>query len=229
MATLILLRHGESQWNAENRFTGWTDVDLTPKGESEAARAGKAIAAAGLGFAAAYASVLKRAVRTLHIVERETGLEAVPEYKTWRLNERHYGALQGLNKTETAEKFGAKQVKIWRRSFDVRPPLLEPDDPRSPRFERKYAFADRRVLPLGESLKDAIERVLPVWSDFIAPDLKSGKNVIVAAHGNSLRGLIKFIKNIGDDEIVSLEIPTAVPYVFEFDADLNLKSERVLP
>lgn len=169
MATLILLRHGESQWNAENRFTGWTDVDLTPKGESEAARAGKAIAAAGLGFAAAYASVLKRAVRTLHIVERETGLEAVPEYKTWRLNERHYGALQGLNKAETAEKFGAKQVKIWRRSFDVRPPLLEPDDPRSPRFERKYAFADRRVLPLGESLKDAIERVLPVWSDFIAP------------------------------------------------------------
>lgn len=229
MATLILLRHGESQWNAENRFTGWTDVDLTPQGEAEATRAGRAIAAAGLGFAAAYASVLKRAVRTLHIVERETGLEAVPEYKTWRLNERHYGALQGLNKTETAEKFGAEQVKIWRRSFDVRPPLLEPDDLRSPRFERKYAFADRRVLPLGESLKDAIERVLPVWSDFIAPDLKSGKNVIVAAHGNSLRGLIKFIKNIGDDEIVSLEIPTAVPYVFEFDADLNLKSERVLP
>lgn len=228
MATLILLRHGESRWNAENKFTGWTDVDLTPKGEAEAERAGRAIAAAGLEFDAAYASVLKRAVRTLHIVERGTGLEAVPECKTWRLNERHYGALQGLNKADTAEKFGAKQVKIWRRSFDVRPPLLDPDDPRSPRFERKYAFADRRVLPLGESLKDAIARVLPVWSDFIAPDLKSGKNVIVAAHGNSLRGLIKFIKNIGDAEIVSLEIPTAVPYVFEFDADLNLKSERVL-
>ena len=228
MATLILLRHGESQWNAENRFTGWTDVDLTPQGEVEAARAGRAIAAAGLGFDAAYTSVLKRAVRTLHIVERETGLEAGPETKTWRLNERHYGALQGLNKAETAEKFGAEQVKLWRRSFDVRPPLLARADPRSPRFERKYAFEDERVLPLGESLKDAIARVLPVWSDFIAPDLKSGKTVIVAAHGNSLRGLIKFMKSIGDAEIVSLEIPTAVPYIFEFDADLNLKSERVL-
>lgn len=228
MSILILLRHGQSQWNLENRFTGWTDVDLTPRGELEAERAGELISANSLSFDIAYTSLLKRAVRTLDIVMRATDRSYVKVVKTWRLNERNYGALQGLNKAETAEKFGEGQVRIWRRSYDVRPPLLSPEDERSPLLDPKYAFTDSRVLPLGESLKDTIARVLPIWSDEIAPRLKSGRNVAVVAHGNSLRGLVKFIKGIGDDEIASLEISTGVPYVFKFDFKLNPISASIL-
>lgn len=209
-------------WNLENKFTGWTDVPLTSDGEAQAARAGGLIAGNSLGFDVAYTSLLRRAIATLEIIQRTTSREFVPVFKTWRLNERHYGALQGLNKSDTVEKYGAEQVKIWRRSYDVRPPMLVASDPRAPYSDPKYAFTDRRVLPLGESLADAIARVIPVWSDSIAPDLKSGKNVLVVAHGNSLRGLLKFIRNIGDSEIVSLEIPTGVPYKLDFDSDLNL-------
>lgn len=220
MHKLILVRHGESVWNKENRFTGWADPDLSEKGEDEARRAGKLIKEAGLKFDIAFSSVLKRAIRTMHLLEEEADLLWVPEKHNWRLNERHYGALQGLNKAETAAKYGDEQVHIWRRSFNIAPPLLEPDDTRNPINDPQYNNVDPEVLPLGESLELTIKRVLPFWQDKIAPALLSGKTVLVAAHGNSLRALVKYLDKISDDDIVSLEIPTGVPQVYELDEKL---------
>jgi len=222
MHTLILVRHGESVWNKENQFTGWADPDLSEKGEEEARRAGKQIKKAGLSFDVAYASVLKRAIRTLHLLEEEANLLWVPEIHHWRLNERHYGALQGLNKAETASKYGNEQVHVWRRSFDIAPPLLEPDDVRNPINDPQYKKLDPNILPLGESLEMTIKRVLPFWQDYIAPSLLSGQTVLVAAHGNSLRGLIKYLNKISDNDIVSLDIPTGVPQIYELDEKLNV-------
>lgn len=221
MYKLILVRHGESVWNKENKFTGWADVDLSEKGEAEARHAGELIKKAGLTFDVAYTSVLKRAIRTQHLLAETADLLWVPEIRHWRLNERHYGALQGLNKAETAQKYGDEQVHIWRRSFDIAPPMLEPDDPRNARFEPKYKNTDPAVLPLGESLATTITRVLPFWQDHIAPSLLSGKTVLIAAHGNSLRALIKYLDNISDKDIISLEIPTGIPQVYELDAQLH--------
>lgn len=216
------MRHGESQWNLENRFTGWTDVDLSPKGVEEAKRAGALLKKAGITYDWAFTSVLRRAIKTLHLLADEAGLAWVGESRSWRLNERHYGALQGLNKAETAKKYGDEQVRIWRRSFDVAPPMLEDGDERSPRGEKMYSDIDRRVLPMGESLKTTIERVIPFWTDSIAPLLMDGKDVIVVAHGNSLRALCKFLENISDADIVGLEIPTGIPQVYELDDSLNV-------
>lgn len=221
MAKLILIRHGQSQWNLENRFTGWTDVPLTPLGEDEALRAGKALVKEGIVFDAAFTSLLSRAIKTLHILQEACSSYWIKENRSWRLNERHYGALQGLNKDETAEKYGAKQVKIWRRSYDVCPPALNKDDERNPRFDIKYKNIDPRALPLGESLKDAIFRVIPYWQDNIAPVLLSGRNALVVAHGNSLRGLIKYLEGISDDAIANLEIPTGEPIIYDLDKSLN--------
>lgn len=221
MAKLILIRHGQSQWNLEKRFTGWTDVPLTPLGEDEALRAGKALVKEGIVFDAAFTSLLSRAIKTLHILQKACSSCWIKENRSWRLNERHYGALQGLNKDETAEKYGAKQVKIWRRSYDVCPPALNKDDERNPRFDIKYKNIDPRALPLGESLKDAIFRVIPYWQDNIAPVLLSGRNALVVAHGNSLRGLIKYLEGISDDAIANLEIPTGEPIIYDLDKSLN--------
>lgn len=221
MHKVILIRHGQSTWNLENLFTGWTDVPLSQQGIIEAVEAGKALKDAGLDFDIAFTSLLKRAIDTLHIIEGEMNLEWVPEFKSWRLNERHYGALQGLNKAQTAEKYGDDQVKVWRRSFDVRPPALEESDERNPANDPRYALLDQHQLPLVESLKDTISRTIPFWEDFIAPALLAGKKPIVAAHGNSLRGLIKFLEKISDEKIVNLEIPTGIPQVVELDAELN--------
>lgn len=228
MKRLILIRHGQSVWNLENRFTGWTDVDLTPEGEAQAARAGRLLSDAGIGFDAAFVSVLKRAVKTLHILEDACGLDWIEETRSWRLNERHYGALQGLDKAQTAEKYGEEQVRIWRRSYSVRPPLIKPDDPRSPALDPKYSLADPRTLPLGESLADAVARVLPFWQDAVAPALMAGKTPIVAAHGNSLRGLVKYLDRISDDDIPGLEIPTGVPLIYELDGRLEPVSHYYL-
>lgn len=217
MKTLILVRHGESIWNRENRFTGWADVNLSEKGEEEARQAGQMLRRAGLHFDVAYTSVLMRAIRTLHLIEEEMGLMWVPEVHTWRLNERHYGALQGLNKSETAAKYGADQVHIWRRSFDVVPPLLKPDDLRNPVLEAKYRFIDPEVLPLGESLEMTVGRVLPFWQDYIASTLLHGNTVLIAAHGNSLRALVKYLDRLNDDEIISVEIPTGIPQIYELN------------
>ncbi len=216
------MRHGESQWNLENRFTGWTDVDLSPKGVEEAKRAGALLKKAGITYDWAFTSVLRRAIKTLHLLADEAGLAWVGESRSWRLNERHYGALQGLNKAETAKKYGDEQVRIWRRSFDVAPPMLEDGDERSPRGEKMYSDIDRRVLPMGESLKTTIERVIPFWTDSIAPLLMDGKDVIIVAHGNSLRALCKFLENISDADIIGLEIPTGIPQVYELDDSLNV-------
>ena len=221
MYKLILVRHGESVWNKENRFTGWMDVDLSEKGEQEARRAGELIRKHGLLFDVAYSSVLKRAIRTLHLLEEAADRVWVPEIHNWRLNERHYGALQGLNKAETAKKYGDEQVHVWRRSFDVTPPLLAPDDPRGAVFEDKYKNIDPSVLPLGESLALTITRVIPFWQDYIAPCLIAGNTVLVVAHGNSLRALIKYLDGISDEDIVGLEIPTGVPQVYELDERLR--------
>ena len=217
-----MVRHGESQWNLENRFTGWTDVDLSPKGAEEAKRAGALLKKAGITYDWAFTSVLRRAIKTLHLLADEAGLAWVGESRSWRLNERHYGALQGLNKAETAKKYGDEQVRIWRRSFDVAPPMLEDGDERSPRGEKMYSDIDRRVLPMGESLKTTIERVIPFWTDSIAPLLMDGKDVIIVAHGNSLRALCKFLENISDADIIGLEIPTGIPQVYELDDSLNV-------
>lgn len=222
MSRLILVRHGESQWNLENRFTGWTDVDLSPKGVEEAKKAGALLKKDGITYDWAFTSVLRRAIKTLHLLADEAGLGWVGESRSWRLNERHYGALQGLNKAETAKKYGDEQVRIWRRSFDVTPPMLEDGDERSPRGEKMYSDIDRRVLPMGESLKTTIERVIPFWTDSIAPLLMDGKDVIIVAHGNSLRALCKFLENISDADIVGLEIPTGIPQVYELDDSLNV-------
>ena len=221
MPKVVLLRHGESVWNMENRFTGWTDVDLSPKGLEEAKRAGQTLKAEGYSFDLAYTSVLKRAIRTLWITLDQMDLMWIPVYNSWRLNERHYGALQGLNKAETAAKFGDEQVLIWRRSYDIPPPALTPDDPRYPGNDPRYANLTPDELPLTECLKDTVERFLPYWHDTIAPTVLSGKKVVIAAHGNSLRALVKYLDNISDEEIVGLNIPTGVPLVYELDDDLK--------
>ncbi len=221
MHKLVLLRHGESTWNKENRFTGWTDVDLTEKGMEEARQAGKTLKAEGYEFDVAFTSVLTRANRTLNLALDELNSLWLPTYKSWRLNERHYGALQGLNKAETAQKFGEEQVHIWRRSYDIPPPILERDDPRFPGNDRRYADLDPRTLPLTECLKDTVARFLPYWQDAIVPELKENKRVIIVAHGNSLRALVKYLDNVGDAEIVALNIPTGIPLVYELDAELN--------
>ena len=221
MRQLVLLRHGESTWNRENRFTGWTDVDLTEQGVAEAKSAGRALRENGFVFDVAHTSVLKRAIRTLWIVLDEMDLMWIPVYRSWRLNERHYGALQGLNKAETAAKFGDEQVLVWRRSYDVPPPALEPSDPRHPGKDPRYAHLDPGELPLTECLKDTVARFLPYWHETIAPIVAAGQRVIVAAHGNSLRALVKYLDGIGDAEIVGLNIPTGIPLVYELTDDLK--------
>jgi 2,3-bisphosphoglycerate-dependent phosphoglycerate mutase len=221
MYKLVLIRHGESQWNKENRFTGWTDVDLSEKGVQEAKTAAEVLKAEGYTFDIAFASVLTRALKTLYSVLEGLNLLWIPVVKNWRLNERHYGALQGLNKAETAEKHGDEQVLIWRRSYDVPPPVLEESDERYPGHDPRYADMDKKDLPLTECLKDTVERFLPLWHDEIAPTIKSGKKVIIAAHGNSLRALVKYLDNISDEDILKLNIPTGVPLVYELDADLK--------
>ncbi len=218
---LVLLRHGQSTWNLENRFTGWTDVGLTSQGEKEAHEAGKLLREGGYTFDMAFTSVLKRAIKTLWIVMEDMDLEWLPVINAWQLNERHYGALQGLNKSEMAVKFGEAQVKIWRRSYDIQPPALEPDDPRHPRFDRRYANLTEAELPRTECLKDTVSRMLPYWHKTIAPAVKSGKQIIVCAHGNSLRALVKYLDNIPDNEIVEFNIPTGIPLVYELDTDLH--------
>ena len=221
MHKLVLLRHGESTWNKENLFTGWTDVDLSEKGVQEAHEAGKVLLKEGYTFDLAYTSVLKRAIRTLWIALDEMDLMWIPVYNSWRLNERHYGALQGLNKAQTAEKYGAAQVKIWRRSYDIQPPALTLDDPRYPGRDPRYADLRPEEVPLTECLKDTVARTLPYWHETIALTVCSGKRVIVAAHGNSLRGLVKYLDNVSDHDIVELNIPTGIPLVYELDEDLK--------
>jgi 2,3-bisphosphoglycerate-dependent phosphoglycerate mutase len=221
MKKLVLLRHGESVWNKENRFTGWTDVGLTQKGVEEAVLGAQALLEDGYTFDVAYTSVLKRAIKTLWIVLEEMDLMWIPVHRSWRLNERHYGALQGLNKAETAERHGEDQVKVWRRSYDIRPPALTPDDERYPGDDPRYASLSKDELPLTECLKDTVERMLPYWFDVIAPDVQSGRRVLVAAHGNSLRALVKHLDKIPDDEIVGLNIPTGIPLVYELNDDLT--------
>jgi 2,3-bisphosphoglycerate-dependent phosphoglycerate mutase len=221
MYKVVLLRHGESTWNKENRFTGWTDVDLSDTGRDEARRAGQLLARDRYAFDVAYTSVLKRAIRTLWIVLDEMDLMWLPVHRSWRLNERHYGALQGLNKAETAAKHGEEQTKIWRRSYDIPPPPLTPDDPRHPRHDRRYASLDPQLLPLTECLKDTVDRFLPYWHETIAPAIRRGERVLVAAHGNSLRALVKYLDGISDESIVSLNIPTGIPLVYELDEGLK--------
>ena len=221
MHKVVLLRHGESTWNMENRFTGWTDVDLSERGFAEAHRAGRLLKTEGYVFDVAFTSVLKRAIRTLWVTLDEMDLMWIPIHHSWRLNERHYGALQGLNKAETAAKYGDSQVKIWRRSYDVQPPALTKDDPRWPGRDPRYRNLEPQDIPLTECLKDTVIRFLPSWHDAIAPAVKSGLQVIIAAHGNSLRALVKFLDNISDDAIVELNIPTGVPLVYELDANLT--------
>ena len=221
MHKVVLLRHGESTWNRENRFTGWTDVDLSERGFAEAHRAGQLLKADGYVFDVAFTSVLKRAVRTLSIALDEMDLMWIPVHHSWRLNERHYGALQGLNKAETAAEYGDAQVKIWRRSYDVRPPALTIDDPRWPGRDPRYRGLGPQEIPLTECLKDTVSRFLPCWHNAIAPAVQSGLQVIIAAHGNSLRALVKFLDNISDHDIMELNIPTGVPLVYELDVNLK--------
>ena len=221
MLELVLLRHGESRWNRENRFTGWTDVDLTDRGVKEARLAGQLLREKGYTFDVAFTSVLKRAIRTLWIVLEEMDLMWLPVHRDWRLNERHYGALQGLNKAETAEKFGEEQVITWRRSYAVAPPALETSDPRFPGNDPAYASMDPRLLPRTESLRDTVRRFLPLWCDTIAPMVLSGKRVLIVAHGNSLRALVKHLDELSDDEVVSLNIPTGVSMVYELNGRLK--------
>ena len=221
MRQLVLLRHGESAWNKENRFTGWTDVDLTDQGVAEAKSAAHVLKEKGFVFDVAHTSVLKRAIRTLWIVLDAMDLMWIPVHRSWRLNERHYGALQGLNKAETAAKFGDEQVLIWRRSYNVPPPALQPSDPRHPGSDPRYAQLSPSELPLTECLKDTVARFLPYWHEVIAPSVKAGQKVIIAAHGNSLRALVKYLDNVGDAEIVGLNIPTGIPLVYELADDLK--------
>ena len=221
MTRLVLLRHGESKWNEENRFTGWTDVDLSPKGRHEAKEAGEVLKAGGYSFDVAYTSVLKRAIRTLWIALDEMDLMWIPVHRSWRLNERHYGALQGLNKAETAAKFGETQVKIWRRSYDIPPPELTLDDERFPGRDPRYRELSNDELPLTECLKDTVARFLPLWHDTIAPAIRQGRKVLIAAHGNSLRALVKYLDNVSEADIVELNIPTGMPLVYELDEQLK--------
>lgn len=221
MMKLVLVRHGESTWNKENLFTGWTDVDLSDKGRAEAKKAGQLLKQEGYTFDVAYTSVLKRAIRTLWSIMDEMDLMWIPVYRSWRLNERHYGALQGLNKAKTAAKYGEEQVFIWRRSYDVPPPVLTRDDPRYPGLDRRYAELGLDDIPLTESLKDTVARFMPYWHEVLAPSVKSGKRLIIAAHGNSLRALVKYLDNIPENDIVGLNIPTGVPLVYELDSALK--------
>src|SRR5687768_1788117 len=221
MIKLVLLRHGESIWNLGNRFTGWTDVDLSPKGIEEAKEAARLLNEGGYTFDVAHTSLLKRAIRTLWIALDGMDLMWIPVYRHWRLNERHYGALQGLNKAETAAKYGDEQVHIWRRSYSTPPPPLTPDDPRHPGKDRRYADLSPEELPLAESLKDTVARFLPYWHETIVPDLRAGQRVLLAAHGNSLRALVKHLDDVPEDEIVGLNIPTGIPLVYELDGDLR--------
>jgi phosphoglycerate mutase, BPG-dependent, family 1 len=225
---LVLVRHGQSIWNVENLFTGWTDVDLSDLGRREAQTAGRQLLEEKIAIDIAFTSVLKRAIRTLWIMLDEMDRMWIPVERSWRLNERHYGALQGLNKAQTVEKHGEAQVKIWRRSYDVPPPPLSADDPRHPRFDPRYAGVDPALLPATESLKDTLARVLPYWNERIAPELRAGRNVLVAAHGNSLRALVKMLDQISDADIVELNIPTGVPRVYELDDELRPVSSRYL-
>ena len=221
MFKLVLVRHGQSEWNLENRFTGWTDVGLTAQGVAEAHSAGQLLRDGGYVFDLAFTSVLRRAIQTLWIVLEEMSLEWIPVSNAWQLNERHYGALQGLNKAETAKKYGDEQVHIWRRSYDVPPPALESSDERHPRFDPRYASLSPEELPATESLKLTLERVLPYWHSTLAPTIQSGKRVLIAAHGNSLRAMVKYLDNISDEEIPGLNIPTGVPLVYELDDELK--------
>ncbi len=221
MHKLVLLRHGESQWNKENRFTGWTDVDLTETGREQARSAGHYLGKEGFTFDLAFTSVLKRAIRTLWIAMDEMDLLWVPVRRAWQLNERHYGGLQGLNKSETAEKYGEEQVLIWRRSYDIPPPPLEKDDERFPGHDPRYANLDDSQLPLTECLKDTVERFLPYWHESIVPEIRSGKKVIIAAHGNSLRALVMYLDGLSEDEVLKLNIPTGMPLVYDLDDDLK--------
>ena len=221
MYKLVLIRHGESTWNLENRFTGWTDVDLTPIGVEQAKNAGRLLRSEGYDFDVAYTSVLKRATRTLWHVLDEMDRTWLPVMHSWRLNERHYGALQGLNKAETAKKYGDEQVLVWRRSYDTPPPPLAADDERSERDDRRYARIKPEEVPLTECLKDTVARVLPFWNDSMAPAIKAGKRVVVAAHGNSIRALVKYLDKVSDGDIVGLNIPNGIPLVYELDADLT--------
>ncbi len=221
MKKLVLLRHGESTWNHENRFTGWTDVDLSQRGIAEARQAGRMLKQSGLTFDVAYTSVLKRAIRTLWLVLDEMNLMWLPVYKDWRLNERHYGALQGLNKAETAVKFGDEQVHAWRRSYDVPPPALTVADPRFPGNDPRYQNLTPKQIPLTESLKDTVARFLPYWNETIVPHISAGRRIIIAAHGNSLRALVKHLDNISDADIPALNIPTGIPLVYELNDDLK--------
>ena len=221
MTKLVLIRHGESEWNKLNLFTGWTDVDLSEKGVQEAKTAGKLLKDEGYSFDIAFTSVLKRAIHTLWHVLDGIDQDYLPVIKDYRLNERHYGALQGLNKSETAAKYGEEQVHLWRRSFDVAPPALDPDDERNPAKQAHYNGIDPKMLPLHESLKDTIARVVPYYNETIVPEIKVGKKVLIAAHGNSLRALVKYLDNISDEDIAGLNIPTGVPLVYELDEDLK--------
>jgi 2,3-bisphosphoglycerate-dependent phosphoglycerate mutase len=225
---LVLLRHGQSQWNLDNRFTGWVDVDITEAGRQEAINAGVLMKAEGLAFDVAYTSVLKRAIRTCHTALEQMDQLWIPIEKSWRLNERHYGALQGLDKAETTAKHGEAQVKVWRRSYDVPPPEMPRDDAGHPANDRRYQHLDAAVLPGTESLATTLERVLPFWHDHIAPSLKSGQTVLVTAHGNSLRALVKYLKQVSESEILELNIPTAIPLLFELNADFSVKASRYL-
>lgn len=218
---LVLLRHGQSQWNLENRFTGWKDVDLTDQGREEAKAAGKLLKSEGFEFDLIFTSVLTRAIRTMQIAVSEMDQLWVPVIRDWRLNERSYGALQGLNKSETAEKHGEEQVKIWRRSYSVPPPALEETDERHPKHDRRYKGIDPKVLPLTESLKETVERMVPYWESTIAPEVKSGKTILIVAHGNSLRALVKHLDNMSEAEILELNIPTGIPLLYELDANLK--------
>jgi 2,3-bisphosphoglycerate-dependent phosphoglycerate mutase len=221
MYKLVLIRHGESTWNQENRFTGWVDVDLTEKGERDARQAGVLLAEAGFTFDIAYTSVLKRAVRTLWQVQDAMDLMWIPVVHSWRLNERHYGALAGLNKAETAKKYGDDQVLVWRRSYDTPPPALDANDERASFNDPRYAKVPREQLPLTECLKDTVARVMPLWNESIAPAIRADKRIVIAAHGNSIRALVKYLDNIADDEIVGVNIPNGIPLVYELDADLK--------
>jgi 2,3-bisphosphoglycerate-dependent phosphoglycerate mutase len=228
MHKLVLIRHGESTWNQENRFTGWTDVDLSPKGVAEAEKAGRHLKNEGYVFDVAYVSVLKRAIKTLNLMLEGMDQLWIPVHKEWRLNERHYGALQGLDKSETAAKHGEAQVKIWRRAYDTAPPPLEKSDPRYPGHDPRYAGLSEAELPVTECLKDTVARVLPLWEKRIAPDIRAGKRVVIAAHGNSLRALVKYLDGVSDEAILELNIPTGMPLVYELDESLKpLKSYYV--
>jgi len=229
MYKLVLIRHGQSTWNQENLFTGWTDVDLTERGVIEGKEAGKHLKEAGFNFRYSYTSFLKRAIKTLNYVLEEMDLMWIPVEKTWHLNEKHYGTLQGMNKVDMVEKFGSELVQLWRRSYDVRPPAISLDDPRHPAHDPRYQhLTEKGAQPGTEALIDTVERIVPYWESDIKTKLKTHKEVLIAAHGNSLRGIIKHLKNISDEAIISLNLPTGIPYVFEFDANFNILNDYFL-